>query len=307
MAPDSRYAQARIEQTLRYIHDHLDQPLTVSALASLGGWSRWQFQRVFAAQTGSSVAHYIRELRLSRAAELLLRTNERQLDIALACGFESDISFSRSFRQYFGCAPGQYRRRGQRRHLSAPLPVAPQPGPPPPGNPCRTRIRVESRPEFEVVGMHCDIHGLYSPTPDFSRRVPDLWRHLINSHTLPANAPRLGVMDVSSAAGDHRFPYWAGVAAEHWPDPPGLPRLTVPAQEYAVIPYQGPAADVDRVLTWFLEHWLPASGYRGCYGFDLEIYSPGVSYLGHSAIALEYWVPVRPATDARAPMHQMVK
>ena len=98
MVPDTQTPQSRIEQVLRFIHSHLDQPLTVASLATLGGWSRWQFQRVFAAHTGSSVAHYIRELRLSKAAERLLCTPERQLDIALACGFESDISFSRSFR-----------------------------------------------------------------------------------------------------------------------------------------------------------------------------------------------------------------
>lgn len=309
MIADAAATQTKIEQVLRFIHSHLDQPLTVSSLAALGGWSRWQFQRVFAAHTGSSVAHYVRELRLSRAAERLLCTRERQLDIALASGFESDISFSRSFRQYFGCSPGQYRRRGQRHHLSAPLPVAPLPAPPTACNPCRTRIRVESRPAFEVVGICGQIHGIYSPTPDFAQRVPELWRQLVTSHALPADAPRLGVMDVSSAAGDHHFPYWACLESRQWPHHPDLPVQTVPAQEYAVIPFQGPVSVLDATLAWFLDEWLPASGYRGCYGFDLEVYCPHTTAPTDQSgtIALEYWVPIQPAAGAEPPMHQMVK
>ena len=307
MVPDTQTPQSRIEQVLRFIHSHLDQPLTVASLATLGGWSRWQFQRVFAAHTGSSVAHYIRELRLSKAAERLLCTPERQLDIALACGFESDISFSRSFRQYFGCSPGQYRKRGIRCHLRAPIPVEPLPAPPLHRSPYRTRIRVESRPAFDVVGMSCHIHGIYSPTPDFAQRVPDLWQRLGASHRLPEGVARMGVMDVSVDAGDHCFPYWACIEASAWQQAPDLPRLTVPAQEYAVVPFQGPVADLEKTLSWFLSDWLPASGYQGCYGFDLEVYPARKDPEPADKITVEYWVPIRPAEGKTLPMHQMVK
>lgn len=308
MVPDTKTPQSRIGQVLQFIHCHLDQPLTVVSLAALGGWSRWQFQRVFAAHTGSSVAQYIRELRLSKAAEQLLCTGDRQLDIALSCGFESDISFSRSFRQYFDCSPGQYRSRGVRCHLRAPIPVSPLPAPPTSDSPYRTRIRVESRPAFDVIGLSCQIHGIYSPKPDFAQRVPDLWRRLGSRHTLPDDAARLGVMDVSGDGGDHCFPYWACVEASAWRDHPPLPRLTVPPQEYAVVPFQGPVAGLEQTLSWFLSQWLPASGYQGCYGFDLEIYPAGARQnIPGDHISVEYWVPIRAAGNRTLPMHQMVK
>ena len=308
MVPDTQTPQSRIGQVLRFIHGHLDQPMTVASLATLGGWSRWQFQRVFAAHTGSSVAQYIRELRLSKAAEQLLGTDDRQIDIALACGFESDISFSRSFRQHFGCSPGQYRKRGLRCHLRAPIPVDPLPAPPLDSHAYRTRIGVESRPAFEVIGLSCQIHGIYSPTPDFARRIPDLWQRLGARYRLPENAARLGVMDVSGDAGDHCFPYWAGLETTAWNNPPQLPRLVVPAQEYAVIPFQGPLTALEPTLAWFLNDWLPASGYQGCYGFDLEIYPAGTGLQSAAReLTVEYWVPIRPATNAILPMHQMVK
>ena len=50
----------RIERVLIYIHEHLDQALTVESLAEKNCWSRWQFQRVFNSYTGQNVAQYIR-------------------------------------------------------------------------------------------------------------------------------------------------------------------------------------------------------------------------------------------------------
>ncbi len=113
MTVSSRQLQlSRIEQVLNHIHGNLDKPLAVASLAKIGGWSRWQFNRVFSFETGQSVGQYVRGLRLSLAAEMLLLTDQRIIDIGLACGFGSDISFSRSFKQHFGCPPAQYRRRG---------------------------------------------------------------------------------------------------------------------------------------------------------------------------------------------------
>ena len=98
MEPSRQPQWARIERVLNYIHLNLDKPLAVSSLARIGGWSRWQFNRVFSGQTGCSVGRYVRELRLSLAAEMLLFTDQRIIDIGLACGFGSDISFCRSFK-----------------------------------------------------------------------------------------------------------------------------------------------------------------------------------------------------------------
>jgi AraC family transcriptional regulator len=103
----------RIASVLQYIDLNLHKSLDVNLLAEVSGWSRWQLQRVFSAHTGLNVAQYVRQLRLAIAAWKLLHTNERQLDIALFCGFDSEVSFSRSFKQHFGCPPRDYRQLGQ--------------------------------------------------------------------------------------------------------------------------------------------------------------------------------------------------
>lgn len=102
--------EERITHILHYIDNNLHQNLSVNLLADKSGWSRWQLQRVFSAHTGLNVAQYVRELRLGMAAWKLVSSPDKHLDIALVCGFESEVSFSRSFKQYFGCPPRDYRQ-----------------------------------------------------------------------------------------------------------------------------------------------------------------------------------------------------
>jgi len=298
--PDPRQSLRlnRIERVLDYIHAHLDQPLSVELLAEQSCWSRWQLQRVFTSATGISVAQYIRELRLSRAAELLLDSDLRQLDIALACGIDSEISFSRSFRQMFDCAPRTYRKRGQRIGLRTPIRTDIEVLPPSELASPLLQIRVENRPAFSATGLQAEVSGLFAEQPDFANRVPALWiqleQHLDGQLSAPCE--RIGIMDVTDALYQQfRFPYWATVPADmlsaEQATQRGLQTIQVPEQLYAVIPFRGPLSALEHTLLWFIMHWLPDSGYRGQNGFDLEIYDASFR-LTSDEVAMEYWVPI---------------
>ena len=335
----------RIQRSLDHIHNHLDETLTVESLAEKSCWSRWQFQRVFNHFTGLTVAQYIRELRLSKAAEFLLTSKQKQLDIALICGFDSEVSFSRSFRQMFGCTPGHYRRRGKRIGLKTPMVplqwgvslhgslALAQEALTPTGlaySPDQVQrqsstfvqdpilpkelehkllqIRVESQPEMQVLGVTDQIQGIFADKPDFSSKVPEIWRHLQEQLSYRETDLKsykhqgIGVLDTRALDdGDTFINYWACIDSTgfdhspldktHGQQQPLLQQLTIPAQEYAVIPFSGPAHLMDDTLAWFIYHWLPGSGYSGINQFDLEIYPRGFVSDGQH-LELEYWVPV---------------
>ena len=301
MQPHSNEQLARVERVLSYIHGNLQEPLTVASLAARSRWSRWQLQRTFASATGFSVASYVRRLRLGRAAELLLCTDQRQLDIALSCGFDNEISFNRCFRQVFGCAPGVYRRRGQRSNLlvsTNPARLRPPPGPLAKGS---FHIRIETLPSFWVAGVSDTVCGLDSPHPDFATRVPAIWRRLdqhLLGRSLSHGGVQLGVLVVADAsAPEYSFPYWAALPADSVPEHAALPFLQVPAQTYAVLPHFGPIEGLAALLQWFIDCWLPQAGYRGLSGHDLERYD--ARYVPGSANSyMEYWVPIESAADA---------
>jgi AraC-like DNA-binding protein len=95
-----------------FVKRHSMSPrLSPKLIARQLGCSRAHLYRVFA-QQGETVAHYIREVRLHRARDLLADkavANHRIGDIAYRCGFEDPVHFTRLFRQRFGLTPSAFR------------------------------------------------------------------------------------------------------------------------------------------------------------------------------------------------------
>ncbi|AVJ16901.1 helix-turn-helix domain-containing protein [Serratia rhizosphaerae] len=116
-----------IHDLLDWIETHLDQPLLLDNVAAKSGYSKWHLQRMFRSTTGHALGSYIRERRLSKAAQALRSTPRPILDIALQYHFDSQPSFSRAFKKQFGKTPAVYRRSDWGSFDDAPLPAAAQP------------------------------------------------------------------------------------------------------------------------------------------------------------------------------------
>jgi AraC family transcriptional regulator len=97
---------------LAHAATHLDEDLSLATLAEKAGLSPFHLQRVFSSATGETPKQLTSRLRLSRAATMLLVTDDSILDVALSCGFQSHEAFIRAFRSCFGTTPSNYRARG---------------------------------------------------------------------------------------------------------------------------------------------------------------------------------------------------
>ena len=92
-----------------WIESNLDKPLSIDEVAAKSGYSKWHLQRMFRAVTKQTLGEYIRERRLTLAAEALRKTQRPVFDIALQYGYESQQTFSRVFRRQFAQTPTAYR------------------------------------------------------------------------------------------------------------------------------------------------------------------------------------------------------
>ncbi|MBS9437505.1 MDR efflux pump AcrAB transcriptional activator RobA [Photorhabdus noenieputensis] len=98
-----------IRDLLRWLDNHLDQPLSLNNVAAKAGYSKWHLQRMFKDITGQAIGSYIRARRLSRAAVALRLTSRPILDIALQYQFDSQQTFTRAFKKQFNKTPALYR------------------------------------------------------------------------------------------------------------------------------------------------------------------------------------------------------
>lgn len=102
----------RYRRVLDYIYSHLEQEISVDDLAAVACLSPFHFIRLFRNRTGVPPSRFVGNLRLERAKELLAKRQMTIVEIALACCFSSQSSFTRAFRRATGESPGRFRQRG---------------------------------------------------------------------------------------------------------------------------------------------------------------------------------------------------
>lgn len=102
-------ASHRLREIIAWIGTHLQEDLSVGALAQRAQMSPRNFARAFVAQTGCTPARFVERARVSAAAELLRRTQWTQERIADRSGFRSVDALQRAFARQYGRTPRAYR------------------------------------------------------------------------------------------------------------------------------------------------------------------------------------------------------
>lgn len=104
--PDSRF----MADFGRVVRERMsDSSLSVETISSALGLSRVQMYRKVKQLTGQSPVEIIRVTRLKKAEHLLKSTKMTVSEISYDVGFSSPSYFSKCFKDYFGCQPGEMR------------------------------------------------------------------------------------------------------------------------------------------------------------------------------------------------------
>ncbi len=98
-----------IRDLLAWIRDHLDEDLSVPALASRTHLSERQFRRMFTREVGVPPAEHVETVRLHAACTLLETTHNPIEEIARTCGFGTPETMNRAFRRRLNTTPGDHR------------------------------------------------------------------------------------------------------------------------------------------------------------------------------------------------------
>ena len=91
------------------IEENLTNEIDYKELAKIVGTSSYTLQRIFAFLTNMTLTEYIRKRRLSKAAEELISSDIKIIDLSLKYQYDSPISFSNSFKKMHGISPQNLR------------------------------------------------------------------------------------------------------------------------------------------------------------------------------------------------------
>lgn len=94
-----------------YINHHYQENITLEQVASISGFSKFHFTRIFKQCMDMTFYEYLNEKRITKAEELLYTTVLSITDIAMNSGFSSISAFNRTFKSIKGCSPSEYRNK----------------------------------------------------------------------------------------------------------------------------------------------------------------------------------------------------
>ena len=99
-----------INNVVDYLQKNLKNDIDIEHLSKLSCMSRTKFFNEFKQVIGSSPRHFLFQLRLKKAAELL-KKDHSITEACFATGYLNTSHFSRSFKKHFGMNPTEYKMR----------------------------------------------------------------------------------------------------------------------------------------------------------------------------------------------------
>ncbi|WP_028551533.1 helix-turn-helix transcriptional regulator [Paenibacillus sp. UNC451MF] len=98
-----------LKRSMEYMNTHYMEGITVMDAVQVAGVHRSHYYNEFLRMLGVSPRKYLIQLRMERASELLLNTTLNITEIARSTGYPDLYSFSRSFFNYYGMSPTEFR------------------------------------------------------------------------------------------------------------------------------------------------------------------------------------------------------
>ncbi len=263
-----------IQRALDYTEEHLTEEIDYEAVAEQAYSSTFHFQRMFTMLCGFSLGDYIRMRRLALAAEELIRTGGKVIDIALKYGYDTPESFSRAFVRFHGITPTDARHGGNVKsfsRLSVKLILS---------GGSMMDYRIEKKEAFRVV---CRKKQVKKPQGDTATAdISAFWNECGNDGTIQeiCKYGRFdnfnGVLGVcfSGEMADSGFPYGIGAEYNGLPlNDEGLAIVEIPAHTYAVFQCKGKMPEAfKKTYQQICTEFFPQSNYEYGNGIELEVY-----------------------------------
>jgi AraC-like DNA-binding protein len=163
---DKSHIARKIEQSISYMLEHLNQPLHVSTLASAVNVSPSHYSALFKRWTGCPPIDYFIHLRMQHACRLFDSTSWNVKEVAAALGYDDPFYFSRTFKAVNRVAPSEYRAMPEKVKDSIRNGALTQAAPPPEGDsamPEEDVRRLDEHGQVRSAGKTGPVEAVFEP------------------------------------------------------------------------------------------------------------------------------------------------
>ncbi|MEN7344137.1 MAG: AraC family transcriptional regulator [Pseudomonadota bacterium] len=288
----------RLEAAIEYIDANIEHSLRLDDVAKAAFCSKFHFHRMFHARLGITCAEYIRQRRLTLAADEIRSSHRSIAEIALKHGYESQNAFTRAFRGFHRINPSVVRanpdslKPGKKTSLSEL------------GGKIEMDYAIIERPEIKIVGKATRFRF-----DDFVKDGRKFWKSYVasrdyqNLYRLTAgvpgplvNAPLMSAYFPDEAGSRDEFIDVLAIEAASDMNLEGFDIHTVPAATYAefICTYKTSM----KTNRYIYGDWFEATGHERDEGKpDIAAYFP-IPFKPMSEMTVRWWIPVLPADSS---------
>ena len=101
-----------MDKLMKFLDQHIsDEGLKIDDMADAVGLGRSVFYGKIKSLVGVSPSDFLRQIRMERALQLIVKSKYTFSEIAYACGFTDPKYFSKCFKKETGMTPTEYRTK----------------------------------------------------------------------------------------------------------------------------------------------------------------------------------------------------
>lgn len=290
-----------IEKIIDYIEDNLEKEIKLEELSKIVCISQYHFHRIFSSITSETLMRYIRKRKLTRASYDLIKTQKSIIEISFEYGYESQGSFSKSFKSMFGITPKKYRLENRDRFLTIKSKINLEKLKKEKGVTIMNH-RIVERKKTILIGMECTTtlneNRIENTLPKlwniFSEKIDEI-KNRVNDKEYFGLCGEIKSFDPNIKMNDDmKFNYLAGVEVTSIEDiPEGMKVVEIPEQKYIVFTHKGELDKLQATYKAIYSKWFPNTNFELSKAYDFEFYNERFISPTNSDSELDIYIPIK--------------
>ena len=273
---------------LDYIEENLSEDIDFAIIAQKACCSSYNFQRMFSFIANIPLAVYIRQRRMTIAAQELQNSDVKVIDLAVKYGYDSPISFARAFQVIHGVTPSSARNEGVtlKSHSKISFQISIK-------GDISMDYRIEKKKAFNIVGAKFPVP---SDMDENFKIVPGIWRKaeeegMVSEIAKICDVDETKVISLSANIAEEICDFYIAIESDIKDFPEKFCSIEIPSATWAVFISKGemPMASQNMWRRIFTE-WLPDSEYEITDKPEFERYLYNEN--SKDLCGCEIWIPV---------------
>lgn len=276
---------------MNYIYRYIDTNINIDELCMELNISKFHLHRIFKEEFGRNIYESIKSIRLQKAANLLITNQHSTItQIANICGYSSQTSFIRTFKERFNMTPKEWKKGGYLQYSNNILKTS--------------SYATLSAATFEYLEATIvklpQREGYYIRHQGYDKSIKKTWQKLkvwamqnnLNHymqigfhHDNPIITPLNECQYVAAilVSEDEKEKITNS----------SMPTFTIPSGIYAQFKVEGVYGDVLKLIQWIYHTWLRESGYETTPNPSFALYERNHFLEDDEHFKLDFFVPIQ--------------